>query len=122
MAEKITWALNVQVTGGPKVAASNSMEVNAYDKVETVVPANDSATVDVQPGDGAKFLLVAAGAYENLTYVVDGGDPITLDGPHVLIGSGAVSLLGDTQNQFVFTNSGGEDLSVSILVGRNATP
>ena len=54
---------------------------------------------------------------------VDGsGTTVTLDGAHVLIGSGAVSLLGNTQNQFVFSNAGSGDVTVDILVGRDATP
>ena len=35
------------------------------------------------------------------------------------IGSGAVSLLGNTQNQFEFSNGGAETVTVDILVGRN---
>jgi hypothetical protein len=45
-----------------------------------------------------------------------------LDGPHVLIGAGAVALLGATQNSIEFTNGGSEDATVNILVGRDATP
>lgn len=123
MPEKINWTLNVQVVGGPKVSGSDTIEVDAYDKIEAVVSAGGSATVDVQPADGAQFLLITASSYENITYEVDGsGTAVTLDGPHVLIGSGAVSLLGGTQNQFVFSNGGTEDVTVGFLVGRDATP
>lgn len=123
MPEQISWTLNVQVIGGPKVSASDTLSVEAYDKIEAVVPAGSSATVNVQPADGAEFLLVTASRYENLTYEVDGsGNTVTLNAPHVLIGSGAVRLLGNTQSQFEFNNGGGEDVSVSILVGRDATP
>lgn len=123
MPETINWTLNVQVVGGPKVSASDAIEVDAYDKIEAVIPASDSATVDVQPGAGAQFLLITASSYEDLTYEVDAsGTSVTLDGPHVLIGSGAVSLLGGTQNQFEFSNGGTEDVAVNILVGRDATP
>lgn len=122
MPEKISWTLNVQVLGGPKVSAADVIEVDAYDRVEAVVPASGSVTVDVQPAAGAQFLLTTASSYENLTYTVDGGTPVTLNGAHVLIGSGAVGLLGTTQNQFVFNNGGAEDVTVNILVGRDATP
>ena len=123
MPEKINWTLNVQVVGGPKVSASDTLDVEAYDKIEAVIPAGGSATIDVQPGTGAQFLLITAGSYADMTYEVDSsGTTVTLDGPHVLIGSGAVGLLGSTQNQFEFSNAGGEDVTVDILVGRDATP
>jgi hypothetical protein len=123
MPEKINWSLNVQAVGGPKISASDVIEVDAYGKIEASIPAEGSATVDVQPAAGARFLLITADSYENLTYEVDaGGTTVTLDGTHVLIGSGAVALLGSTQNQFVFSNGGGEDVTVHILVGRDATP
>ena len=123
MPKKISWTLNVQVVGGPKVSAADIMEVEAYDKIEAVAPAGDSVTVNVQPGDGALFLLITASSYENLNYEVDAsGNPVTLDGTHVLIGSGAVSLLGGTQNQFIFSNGGAANITVEILVGRQATP
>ncbi len=123
MPESINWTLNVQVVGGPQVSASDAITVGAYDKIEAVVPSNGGTTVNVQPGDGAQFLLITASSYEHLTYQVDVSvTPITLDGPHLLIGAGAVSLLGATQNQFTFSNSDGGDITVSVLVGRDAVP
>ena len=125
MSEKISWSFKVQVTGGPSVVASDTLEVDAYDKIEAVIPAAGSATINVQPGDGAQFLLITATAYEDLTYEVDPSDDttvVTLDAAHVLIGEGAVSLLGATQNQFVFSNASAADVTVSILVGRDAIP
>jgi len=123
MPEKINWTLNVQVVGGPKISASDTLEVEAYDKIEAVIPTGGSATVNVQPGTGAQFLLITASSYANMTYEVDAsGTTVTLDGPHVLIGAGAVGLLGSTQNKFKFSNGGSEDVTVDILVGRDATP
>jgi len=123
MPEKINWTLNVQVVGGPKVSVADTMEVEAYDKIEALAPAGGSVTINVQPGDGARFLLITASSYENLTYEVDAsGNPVPLDDTLILIGSGAVGLLGGTQNQFVFTNGGAADITVEILVGRKATP
>lgn len=121
MSEEISWSLKVQVTGGPAITASDTIEVDGYDVLEAEVSAGGSTTLNVQPGDGVQFLLITATAYEDLTYEVDGsGTSVTLDGAHVLIGEGAVSLLGSTQQQFVFSNAGAEDVTVSILVGRDA--
>ena len=35
MSEKINWTLNVQVVGGPKMSASQTVTVDAYDKIPT---------------------------------------------------------------------------------------
>jgi hypothetical protein len=47
-----------------------------------------------------------------------------LDQPVLLVGTGAVKLLGATQRQFVFANKAGTNkaANVKILVGRDATP
>ena len=47
---------------------------------------------------------------------------IPLDGPHVLIGAGAVALLAATVGTLEFTNGTAEDAEISILAGRDATP
>ena len=122
MSQTLTWSFKVQVTGGPTISIADAISVEAYDKIEATVPGSGTATVNIQPGDGAEFLLITASDYASLTYVVDAGpDTVTLDGPHILIGEGAVSLLGSTQNQIVFTNADPADVDVSILVGRKAT-
>lgn len=89
MAEKISWTLNVQVVGGPKISASKTMTVDAYDKIEVVIPGGDdttpgAATVEVQPGGSGQvqFMLITSSVYDaKLTYSVDGGSPIKLDAP-----------------------------------------
>jgi len=55
-----------------------------------------------------------------LTYKV-GANDVPLDGPHVLIGAGAVGLLGGATS-LSFTNKTGADAVIDILVGRDATP
>ena len=125
MVEKINWTLNVQVVDGPKVPDADTFEVEAYDMIEVEIPDKDTsggkAIVDVQPSDtGVRFLLMTAGDYSNLTYEVDSGSANTLDAPLLLMGEGAVKLLGATQKQFEFTNKGTKAVTVKILVGRDA--
>jgi hypothetical protein len=124
MSEKITWSFKALVTSGPSISITDAIDVDAYDKIEATIPKTGVATdVDVQPGDGATFLLITASSYKNISYKVDSSvNAVTLDGPHILIGVGAVSLLNDTQNTFTFTNADTTaDNKVSILVGRKAT-
>lgn len=127
MSKKISWKVDIQVIDGPKEKASDQLEVEAYDMLEVVVPDKDTdggkVTVEVQPSDsGVKFLMIttASGEYEDLTYKVNSGDARTLDAPLLLIGEGAVKLLGATQEQFEFTNAGTAQITVNILVGRKA--
>ncbi len=130
MVEKISWVLNVQVAGGPRASASQAMDVDAYDVITVVIPGGDNATpgtasIEVQPGGAGqvRLLLITSTLYDPaLTYSVDGGAQIKLDGLHFLIGSGAVALLGGTQKTFAFTNKAGLDkpASLQIMVGRKA--
>lgn len=120
--------LRVEVAGASTSSATHTIEAEAYDRIQIVVPAGDSATVQVQPGGAGQvqLLLVTASAYPvdagtvQLTYAVDGGTAIDLDAPLLVTGSGAVSLLGDV-NQIAFTNDSAADVEVIIVVGRDAT-
>lgn len=126
MTESINWSLNVQVIGGPKIMASDSKEIEAYDKIEVTVEENTTKQVEIQPGgdDRVQFLLIKSDTYsENLTYRVN--DPtstniIKLDALHVFIGNGAVGLLTEAPEKLVFTNDLATPVSIEILVGRMA--
>ena len=128
MPVSISWTLNVQVVGGPKISAYDTLTVEGYDMMEVVIPANSTDTIiDVQPDGGAQFLLLTASSYENLTYTVD-ADP-NVPRPRGLLWTAHTCLLVPeqssawrTQKQFAFTNTGAENVTVSILVGRDATP
>lgn len=125
---KINWTLNVQVAGGPKISASETTFVDAYDKIEITVAADGTTgqEVQVQPGDAGQvqFLLIRSDAYgETLSYSVNATDSnrIKLDALQLLIGDGAVGLLGNSPNKLYFYNNLGKDVSIHILVGRKAT-
>jgi hypothetical protein len=124
MAERVTWSYAVQVAGGPTLAGSGAMEVEAYVKLSVVVPASGSLDVEVLPGGGGSVQLLVispASPSADLSYDV-GGETVALDGPHVLIGAGAVGLLAATVGTLEFSNGGAEDAEISILAGRDATP
>ena len=138
MSDKIKWNLNVEVLGGPKISASQTEIVDAYDKIEVEVPATSDGstpgevTIEVQPGDleDVKFMLIRSDQYSSkLTYTVknsggtDGATDVELDSLQLLVGKGAVSLLKEPPATLVFSNLIGVNkvANVSILVGRMAT-
>jgi hypothetical protein len=130
MPEKIVYTLNVQVTGGPKLLASNiTLEVDAYDKIlVNIEKSSADKTVDLQPSSTAgqvQFLMITATDYKLLSYKVndDTGDSFELDAPHLLIGKGAIKMLDAAPTKLLFSNSSStQDAAIEILVGRDATP
>lgn len=125
--EKVTWAAHIDVSAGPKLSVGDTLEVEAYDKVR--VTLEDGATgvvVDLQPGDAGQvvLLVVSASAYDPpVTWSPDGGTTsVALDAPLVLVGTGAVGLIGTAPKQFQWTNATGALVNVEILIGRDATP
>jgi hypothetical protein len=124
MPETLNWSYATQVVGGPTIAASGALEVEAYLKITVTVPAGGSLDVEVLPGGGGAVQLLVinpAAPSEDLTYTV-GAEEVVLDGPHVLIGAGAVGLLAATVGTLAFANAGAEDAQIAILAGRDATP
>ena len=132
MAVKVNWTLNVEVSEGPKAFQSETIEAEAYGKVAVDIAATETKDVEVQPSDIGKvdFLLITSSAYgSSLTYQlynVDvtpealAGPVILLDGPHLLVGNGAVKLLTYDPVKLRVTNGLTEDVTVEILVARDA--
>jgi hypothetical protein len=127
---KINWAFNAQIASGPKVASAETVEVDAYENIEVVVPKHDAndgtAEVGIVPADTGDilFLVIKADNYTEaeLSYVIDGGaDSVALDAQQVFIGAGAVGLLGASPSTLTFKNKGTKDAAVRILVGRKAS-
>lgn len=76
MSEKINWSFNIQVVGGPKLSESQTMEVEAYDKIQvTVEDGASDKKVELQPGASGQvcFLMISSDQYEGdkLTYKVN---------------------------------------------------
>ena len=130
MTKSINWAFTAQVSDGPTQQLSGSIDIEGYEEIEVDVTAGASTKVNVQPADGGLFLLISSSNYDTLTYeVLDATDKAvgtpstkTLDGPHILVGAGAVALLETAENTIKFSKGGSEDATVNILVGRDATP
>jgi hypothetical protein len=134
MADKVYWSVNVEVQNGPKYARTQALDVEAFEKIQVSVPGEDPATagkpgkasIAVLPtGSLAQFLLITSDKFDpaKLTYKVPGNSPdFVLDGPHMLAG-GAIAILGQPKKVDVSNNMGpGQDATITIVVGRDATP
>jgi hypothetical protein len=128
MSVQINWSFSVQVSNGPKISSSDTIDVDAYDSIQVTVPQNnggDGTVVEVQPGVTAQvqFLLIKSDSYDSLSYrVADALNAVSLDTEQVLLGAGAMSLLPKAPTTLTFFNESGTDASVHILVGRKAIP
>ena len=72
-----------------------------------------------------QFLLITASSYDDLTYDVPSGQQgVVLDAAQLFNGAGAVALLGASPVSLTFdlAATAAADVTVQILVGRDATP
>lgn len=131
MSVQVGWLVNVQVGGGPRLPAAGTLDVDAYDMVKVEVASGaDAMEVSLQPstGDEVKLLMLHASSFsEDLTYSINASEAdvakrFALDGPHLLVGSGALALLGDPPQRLFLYNGGIDAAQLSVLVGRDATP
>jgi hypothetical protein len=124
MPESLSWTFATRVLHGPTIAETGELEVESYVKLNVTIADGATQEVEVFPGAGgaAQVLVISPIKPDaKLTYEV-GGSAIALDGPHVLIGAGAVGFLGNKIGTLEFKNQTGEDAELSILAGRDATP
>lgn len=122
-----------QVPGGPTLALTSTIAVEAYDRIDvTVNPGDSGKQVEIQPGSASqiRLLVIKASLYgAKLSYVVGNGStdstPVILDGPQLFIGKGGVSLFGVDPKVIKFSNTetdSAKAAQIEILVGRDATP
>ncbi|MEM7202456.1 MAG: hypothetical protein AAF628_19445 [Planctomycetota bacterium] len=126
MSLSIRWSLDIEATEGPSLGISRVQGVEAVIHIEVPVPETDTAVeVTTGSGDDVTFLALLASDYSgDIAYTLDKGDATSwkvLDHPLVLTGAAAVGLLGKPSPIFV-KNSGAAPLSVSVLLGGDATP
>lgn len=120
----IGWSVSAWIEGGPTMQATGVVMVDAYEMISSVVKAGTPLKVTVAPGTWATLSLVvisASIADGTVEYSVKTGEPkLKLNGTHSLFGKGAVSLLGSGNAELEFTNGGAADVTVDILIGRDA--
>lgn len=120
---KFNSAETVEVASSASVEALENLSIKIPDgAADLQVAGTSAANVDVA------FVLIRASAYgPKLTYKLGKktNPAIPLDGPLVLMGPGAIAVLagggGDLKALF-FGNTTGADVSVDVVIGRDATP
>ena len=123
----ITWQFQAAIPGGPAFNINQPpIAVQAYDVTSATIEANASnVDLNVQPSSTAGdvvFVVVNSDQYDvGLTYTVDGGaDKHALDGPHLLLGSGAVGFMnaGAPPQVLTFSSTLAKNANVQVVVGR----
>jgi hypothetical protein len=131
MPVQINWSLNVQVADGPQLGIAQTDSISGYDMIDVAIPpssGDEALSVDIQPGVASqvRFLLITSSVYgAKLTYKVgDAAEAVPLDGPLLLVGSGAISLLQGDPKKLIFSNKldDGPTVLLRILAGRMVTP
>lgn len=127
MSTTVKWSLNLSVTGGPRLVPSGTTDVEAYEVIDVDVPG-DGVSVEISLGGGGgdlSLFAVTASRYDaqDLSYTINGGvTEYVLDAPHVMIGSGATAHVDPVPTALHVTNGTGEEVRISVLIGRDATP
>ena len=132
MPTNISWKLNLEIQSGPNIIVTNTVQADAYDRIEVKVPDSTAAptatTVDVQPGAAGKvkLLLIRSTRYgNNLKYKVHNNTTPerVLNDAVFLVGAGSLDLLEDPKaplDKLLVTNTTGQDVVLEIIVGRSA--
>lgn len=128
----ITWTVKAEVANGPSFTKASTINVEAYEKIDVVVAGGASDMEVTVDGTGMQLLAIRIDQPSTLpspspySYKVNdaGADAIKLDQPvQLLVGEGAVGFLGGNPlEKLFFSNTGADNATVSILVGRDATP
>ena len=126
---KIKWDFGYQIDAAPRVGLNKpEIEVDVYDVAKVALTAaggsGPTADLEIQPLPGAdkvKFLVVSSDEYaDTLTYKVDADTTdYKLNGPLVLIGSGALAFIGTTSpKKLAFTNGHTKAVNLTVVAGR----
>src|SRR6266581_3954692 len=120
----INWQFQATIPGGPALILNQpAFPLDAYDVVTLTIKKGASVAVPIQPSAAAGdvvFLVVSSSIYDaGVTYTVDALPEIhALDGPHVLLGSGAVGFLNSAAppQTLTFNNTLTKDINLQVVV------
>lgn len=129
MSHSIAWKFQIQAAGGPTLAASSTLSMDAYEKTQVILSSGDTDKV-VSLAANAALLIVSASAYTDsvpahqLSYKINNaGSAIVLPSALILIGKPAVDQFAQAAlTSLSFTNGLDNDVVIDILTARDATP
>lgn len=126
---QIIVSANIVVPNGPQFAFQQTLEIDAYDKIDvSIPPATTDKKVELVGGTGeVQFIAITSDTFsDDLTYKINSSTTARkLDQPHLFMGKGAVSLFAVAPASLSFSNAApapGDDVQIQILIGRDATP
>lgn len=126
MSEAVVWSWSVRANEGPNLSGTGGFDVDAYEKASVTLAAGAKQGITVGPGTWQSvsgLLVTASDTSGSLTVAPDGGTAAKFTGPLVLIGTGAVSLLGKGNATLNFDNTAGAAaVAIDLFVTRDATP
>jgi hypothetical protein len=128
----ITWTVKAEIANGPSFTKAATLNVEAYERIDVVVAGGASDLEVTVDGTGMQFLAIRVDqpspipTPSDLSYKINDATAtaITLDQPvQLLVGEGAIGFLGATPlEKLFFKNDSADNATISILVGRDATP
>ena len=122
----IRWRTTVDIDG-QQFTDDRQVMSEAFSSIQVTVPAG-AADMDIQvlpTGADLQFLAIRADRYaSDVTYKLGAAanPAVALDAPHLFAGSGAVGLLPAAPDHLFVSNASAQDVVITILTGRDATP
>jgi hypothetical protein len=124
---QIKWNLTGTITGGPALAATDTLEASAYDRANFDVKKDGAeVTVELVPKvkDSLLLLIIKPDKLgKEVTFKVNetAAAALPLKGPQVFSGAAGL-LIQNPIERLLFKNTSNEDVNVEITIGRNAIP
>jgi hypothetical protein len=124
---QIKWNLTGTITGGPALAATDTLEASAYDRASFDVKKDGAeVTVELVPKmkDSLLLLIIKPDKLgKEVTFKVNetAAAALPLKGPQVFSGAAGL-LIQNPIERLLFKNTSNEDVNVEITIGRNAIP
>lgn len=125
----------VTLSGALAFNENGSVTCDAYDVLGpiTVEGGASDMEVEVTPAspEQLNLIMIMASAYEetvpgtaDITYKpgADSSAAVQLDNAHMYVGKGQIATLEAAPAKLFFSNANAADLTVTVIVGRNATP
>jgi hypothetical protein len=128
--ETISYVTSVVVAAGPKFTFSETIAVEAYNRITLTVKTKTSQKVILgTAGSEIRLLGIKSTKYMTnpavpLTFAIDAvATEYSLDMPVVLAGKASIALLGAaTPTSLTFNNQLPEDVTLEVLIARDPTP